>query len=73
MGMKQKKSPRSQIEGYTFLLIFNKISSLPVFSPTQMKFSPSYPLLISRAYPLIKLEEKIQPTLLLEPAIVLET
>jgi hypothetical protein len=28
------------------LLIFKKISSLPVFSPTQMKFFPPYPLLL---------------------------
>ena len=54
------------------LLIFKKISSLPVFSPTQMKFFSTQPAVI-RAYPLIKFEEKFQPTLLLEPPLVLET
>ena len=28
---------------------------------------------VIRAYPLIKFEEKLQPTLLLEPALVLQT
>ena len=74
---------RSQIEGYTrllmfrkfpifpllleptHLLIFKKISSLPVFHlSTQMIFS-ILPVVI-RAYLLIKFEEKFQPTLLLE-------
>ena len=40
------------------LLIFKKKSSLPVFSSTQMKDFPPYLL--------IKIEEKIQTTLLLE-------
>ena len=49
---------RSQIEGYTSLLIFRKCSTLPA---------------VIRASPLIKFEEKFQPPLLLEPPLVLET
>ena len=41
---------RSRIEGYTCLLIFKKISSLPVFSPAQMIFFSTLPAVI-RAYP----------------------
>ena len=49
-------------EGNTRLLIFRK-------------FSPKSSILASviRAYPFIELYEKFQPTLLLEPSLVLET
>ena len=43
--LKREATLRSQIEGYTRLLIFRKISSLPVFSPTQVKNFPPSPLL----------------------------
>jgi hypothetical protein len=81
---------RSQIEGYTRLLIFRKFSTLPAvtwaspfinfqenvqtscfFSYKKKKIS-TLPAVI-RAYTLIKFEEKFQPTLLLEPPLVLET
>ena len=68
---------RSQIEGYTRLLILRKFSILPavirkfpVFSPTRMKF---FQPAVIRAYPLIKIEEKFLPTLFLESPLVLET
>ena len=46
------------------LLIFKKISILPVFSPKQMIFS-ILPAVIW-AYPFVKFEGKLQPTLVLE-------
>ena len=46
----------------TRLSIFKKISSLPVFAPTQMKYFPSYSLLSEPT----KFGEKFQSILLLE-------
>ena len=54
------------------LLIFKKISSLPVFFTYTNEKISTLPAVI-KAYPVIKFEEKLQPTLLLEPPLVLET
>ena len=54
------------------LLIFKKISSLPIFSPTQIKFFTLYPLLLEHIR-LLNFYKKFQPTLLLEPPLILET
>ena len=47
------------------------MSSLFVFSPTQMNFFPSSPQLLEPTR-LLNLDKKIQPTLLLEPPLELE-
>ena len=55
----------------TSLLIFKKNSSLPVFSPSQMSFSPPYPVLLEPTHLLNLKKNSSLP--LLEPPLVLET
>ena len=52
----------------TRLLLLKKVTSLPVFSPTHRNGKKKYP-----ARALARFEEKFQPTILLEPPLVLET